>query len=283
MRLPIYLSLFVLLVGLNCRKAWAQAFPINSDVAIQPAENQFIYRTQIRYRDFDIDAADAQVSLWSQSNVFIYGWTSRFSTLVGVPLLYRDFENASGNDEDFGVADIDFLVRYQLWKKLGYLKSKSWTVLGGLQIPSYDAPFSSRSWDPIFGTVYSWRKNRYGFDADIVYQLNTENDRNLKRGDVLRYDTALQYRLLPAQYTAQTKWSLTGLLEFNGRYQWKNELGGHKTDGTDNHQIFLSPGLVLTGKRVKYEVGIQLPIYKDVGGGASEDKFRLVFGVTITY
>ena len=100
---------------------------------------------------------------------------------------------------------------------------------------------------------------------------------------MLRYDTALQYRLLPAEYTAQTKWSLTGLLELNGRYQWKNESDGHKIGGTDNHQIFLSPGLVLAGKRVKYEAGIQFPIYKDVGSKVAEDNIRLVFGVTITY
>ena len=41
--------------------AWSQAFPINSDVAIQPAEGQFIYRTQLRYRRFEVDTPDADV------------------------------------------------------------------------------------------------------------------------------------------------------------------------------------------------------------------------------
>lgn len=282
MRSPPYLLLIVLLAGLNS-SVWSQAFPINSDVALQPAEDQLIYRTQMRYRNFDVDATDAQVNVWSQSNVFVYGWTSSFSTILGVPLVYRDFEDDSSNDDDFGVGDINLLLRYQLWKKLGYLQSKSWTVLGGVQIPSYDAPFSSRSWDPILGTVYSWRKNRYGFDADLVFQLNTENDRDMKQGNVLRYDTTLQYRLWPTKYTAQTEWSLTGLLELNGRHQRNNESAGHKIAKTNNHQVFLSPGLVLAGKRVKYEVGMQLPMFQDIGRNAAEDSIRLVFGITITY
>ena len=63
----------------------------------------------------------------------------------------------------------------------------------------------------------------------------------------------------------------------------KKESDGHKIGGTDNHQIFLSPGLVLTGKRVKYEAGVQFPIYKDVGGKAAEDRIQLVFGTVITF
>lgn len=282
MRTPPYLLLIVLLAGLNST-VWPQAFPINSNVALQPAEDQLIYRTQIRYRNFEVDATDAQVNVWSQSNVFVYGWTSSFSTVLGVPLLYRDFEDDASSNEDFGIGDINLLLRYQLWKKLGYLQSESWTALGGVQIPSYDAPFSSRSWDPILGTVYSWRKNRYGFDADLVFQLNTENDRDMKQGNVLRYDTALQYRLWPTKYTAQTKWSLTGLLELNGRAQGENKSAGHKIGKTNSHQILLSPGLVLAGKRVKYEAGMQLPIFQDIGRNAAEDSIRLVFGVTITY
>ena len=206
MKLLLSAMLFFSFLAMLPTSVWAQAFPINSDVAIQPAEGQLIYRTQLRYRSFDIDDPNVDVETWLQSNIFVYGWTSRFSTVLGVPLAYRDFESPMSDDTDSGVGDITLLLRYQLWKKLGYLESQSWTVLGGLQIPSYDDPFSSRSWDPIVGTVYSWRKNRHGFDADLVYKLNTENDRDFKAGDVLRYDLGYQFRLWPAEYTSETQW-----------------------------------------------------------------------------
>lgn len=243
------------------KRAEAQSFPINSDVAIQPAEDQFIYRTQLRYRPFDQDEPKTDVKTWIQSSIFVYGWNERFLTVLGVPLLYGDFETelpigGALDESNTGVGDITLLFRYLLWKKLGYLESQTWTALAGVQIPSYDELFSSRSWDPIAGTVYSWRVDRLGFDADVIYQLNTENDRDLKEGDVLRYDLAYQYRLCPSQYTSETEWSLTGLLELNGEYQWENELDGSRLAETDGQQIFLSPGVVLAGKRVKYETGL---------------------------
>ncbi len=265
------------------QRLFAQAFPINSDVAIQTAEEQLIYRTQLRYRSFDVDGPNADVDVWAQSNVFVYGWSSRFSTVVGVPLRYREFESPMADDHDFGVADIKLLFRYQLWKKLAHLESQSWTLLGGLEIPTYDDPFSSRSWDPIVGTVYSWRKHRYGFDADVVYQFNTENDRDFEFGDFLRYDLAFQYRLWPAQYASDTKWTLTGLLELNGEYRWENELSGSRLDETDGHQLFLSPGVVLAGKRTKFEAGAQFPVLRDVGDAAAEDNIRLVVGLTLSF
>ena len=180
--------------------AWGQAFPINSDVALQPAEGQWIYRTQGRFRFAEVDATDpdTDVHVAVNSHVLVYGITSRVSAVVGVPLVYRETDGPGPDTANFGVGDIRLLGRYQVWKKLGHLSSQSWTVVGGIEIPSYDAPFSSRSWDPVVGTVYTWRKNKYGFDADVVYQINTESDRDRELGDVLRYDLAVQRRVWPS-------------------------------------------------------------------------------------
>ena len=277
----LYLLLILLLAA--CRTGWTQAFPINSDVAIQPAENQLIYRTQVRYRTTEVKGSSTDLDLWSQSNIFVYGWTSRISTVVALPLVYRDLDSPIRKSEEFGVADIKVLLRYQLWKKLGYLRSKSWTILGGIEIPTNDGLFSSRSWDPITGTVYSWRKDRRGFDFDIIFQVNTENDRDFKAGNLLRYDLVYQYRLFPMNYRSDTKWSLTGLLELNGNFQWEQEVNGQKVDATDASEIYFSPGLVLAGRRTKYEAGLQFPIHQDVENTLPKDSVRFVVGFTMSF
>ena len=265
--------------------ARAQAFPINSNVALQPAEGQWIYRTQLRWRKASVDATapDTDVNIGSASQVLVYGWTSRIATVLGLPVLYRDRDTPAGDRDDFGVGDVRVIARYQVWKDLGYLASKSWTVLGGVEIPTDDDPFSSRSWDPVLGTVYTWRKDKYGFDADVVYQINTENDRDFEAGDVLRYDLAFQRRLWPEAYTADTRWTLTGLLELNGEWQDTAERNGNSLRATDSHQIFLGPGLVLAGKRTRVELGVQAPVYRDVGTAALQDDVRTVLGVTWTF
>ena len=96
-------------------------------------------------------------------------------------------------------------------------------------------------------------------------------------------DVAYQHRLWPEEYTSDTKWSLTGLLELNGEFRWENELDGSRLDETDGHQLFLSPGLVLAGKRTKFEAGVQVPIVKDVGESAVEDRIRFVLGFTVSF
>ena len=50
------------------------------------------------------------------------------------------------DDHEFGIGDINFLLQYKLWSELAYLESRSWTVIGGHQMPSYDDPLSLRSW-----------------------------------------------------------------------------------------------------------------------------------------
>ena len=277
----LYLLLILLLAA--SRAGWSQAFPINSDVAIQPAQNQLIYRTQLRYRHSEIKASNTELDFWIQSNIFVYGWTSRISTVMALPLVYRDLDSPITRSEEFGVADIRVLLRYQLWKKLGYLNSKSWTIISGIEMPSNDGLFSSRSWDPIIGTVYSWRKDRHGFDLDLILQVNTENDREFKTGNVLRYDLVYQFRLFPMNYRSDTKWSLTGLLELNGNFQWVEEVNGQKVDATDANEIYFSPGLVLAGRRTKYEAGLQFPIHQNVENTLPKDSVRFVVGFTMSY
>ncbi len=277
------LCLLLILSLAASRTGWSQAFPINSDVAIQPAQNQLIYRTQLRYRTSEIKASNTELDFWSQSNIFVYGWTSRISTVVALPLVYRDLDSPITRSEEFGVGDIRVLLRYQLWKKLGYLSSKSWTILGGIEIPTNDGLFSSRSWDPIIGTVYSWRKERHGFDLDLILQVNTENDREFKAGNVLRYDLVYQFRLFPIKFVRDTKWSLTGLLELNGNFHWEKEVNGRKVEATDASDLSLSPGLVLAGRRTKYEAGLQFPIYQDIENTLPKDSIRVVVGFTMSF
>lgn len=267
---------------LEVERVSAQAFPINTNVALQPAQTQLIYRTQLRYRTFDVENTQTEGTVWSQSNVVVYGWTPRLSTVVGFPLVSRNLEVIGSDDTEFGIGDINLLFRYQLWKKLAGLSSRSWTVLAGVQAPSNDTPFSSRSWDPILGTVFSWRNNRQGFDGDLVYQRNTENDRDTKAGDGLRYNLVYQYRLSPRDYRRTTKWTVTGLLELNGEWAQKNEFNGQSVEDTDRHHLFLSPGVVVSGIRTRFEVGFQLPLIREVGSGAAEDNLRAVTGFTVT-
>ena len=274
------------IAGLLCAiavagEALAQAFPINTNVALQPAEGQSVYRAQFRHRQF-ANAAGVDVRTSVASNVMVYGWTSRFSSVVGLPLVHRNVDTESGDDSGVGVGDMNVIARYQLWKQLAFLESRSWTALTGVQVPSKDDTFSSGSWNIVVGTVYSWRKRRSGADVDAVYRMTTENEYGARAGNKLTYDLVYQYRVSPGEYSGSTRWTLTGLVEINGEYTQKSELNGEALQETDGHQVFLGPGLVLSGVRGRFELGVQIPIIRSAGDNSEEDDFRLVAGFTAT-
>lgn len=265
--------------------AWAQAFPLNTNVALQPAEGQWLYRTQVRWRRADVDATapNTTVDTLGQTHTLVYGWSHRWSSVVTVPTVYRDVDGPGRDSTVYGVGDVRLLARYQVWKRQAHLASQEWTMLGGLEVPTKDKPFSSGSWDPILGTVYTWRKGKYGFDGDLVYQANTDNDRSVERGDVFRYDAAVQRRLWPDAFTSETRWTLTGLLEVNGEVQQEAKLGGRRIGPTDGHQVFVGPGIVLGGLRSWIELGVQVPVYQDVAPMAQEDNVRVIIGFAWTF
>ena len=165
---------------------------------------------------------------------------------------------------DSGVADLTFLAKYRFWeddRRPG--ETLRWAALGGLNIRSGDSDFTSDSYDPIIGTVFSWRRQRGRFDADLVYQLNTGGQEF--RHDALRYDVAYSHRLFPERYDAKDAWELDCVAELNGRYI----AGG-------SHEVFLSPGFQFITERWIVETSVQLPVIKDIDG--PETDYRFVIG-----
>ena len=116
-----------------------------------------------------------------------------------------------------------------------------------------------------------------------MYRMNTENEDGTKAGNRLLYDLVYQYRVSPREYSSSTRWTLTGLVEVNGEYAQEGQLHGETLQETDGHQVFLGPGVVLSGVRRRFELGIQIPIVKSGGHHSEEDDFRLVAGFTVTH
>ncbi|MCH7527713.1 MAG: transporter, partial [Planctomycetes bacterium] len=163
------------------------------------------------------------------------------------------------------IADLTFLAKYRFWQDdRGPGETIRWAVVGGLNIRSGDSDFTSDGYDPIVGTVVTWKRDRAGLYADLIYQLNTGGGES--RHDALRYDVAYAYRLTPARFEPGNAWEVDAVAELNGRYG---------TDGS--HEIFLSPGLQFITKRWIFETSLQLPVIQDINGPQTD--YRFVVGV----
>ncbi|MCH7993049.1 MAG: transporter [Planctomycetes bacterium] len=253
-----------------CAPAMVLAGPINTDVALTPPKGGSIFRLQYIYSESDGSGDVRHVNASIMKGTYVYGLKGNLALFLTVPYVHRETDVVKpqlGRFErsDSGVADLTLVAKYRFWqndRRPG--ETLRWAALGGLNIRSGDSDFTSDSYDPIVGTVFTWQRDRGWLDADLIYQFNTGGGES--RHDVLRYDLAYSYRLAPTRFEPGNAWELDAVAELNGRYM---------TSGS--HEVFLSPGFQFITKRWIFETSLQLPIVQDLAG--PEAKYRFVVGL----
>lgn len=264
----------VLLIAVVLSGTTALGGPIHTNVAFSPHKGGNILRIQYVYSEAESSGNARHVSSSTVRAAWIYGLRANLALIVNVPFVHRQVDRFAprlGRFEEVhdGVADLTAMLKYRFWQHdAGPMRTTRLAALFGLNIRSGDSDFSSDSYDPILGLVYSWRDGRKLFDADLRYQINTGGGR--QGHDTLRYDLALSYRVHPAEYPESTanlsEWSV--IAELNGRYA---------TDGS--HEIYLSPGVQCVTEQWVWEASIQIPVVQDLSGTRPETDYRAVIGL----
>lgn len=248
------------------------AGPIHTDVAFTPRAGGGILRLQYVYREAEGRGAAGQINASTFRSTLVYGATERIALFLSAPYQNRqvDISPAGGGrfeDAHDGIGDVTAMVKYRFWQQdKGTLETNRWAILGGVNIRVGDSDFTTDSYDPIVGVAWSWRADRNRLDADLLYRFNTGT--GLFAHDAIRYDFAWSYRIYPATYEAGQIVSLDTVAELNGLY---------RTDGS--HEVYLAPGLQLSGDGWALETSIQLPVVREVDDDRPENDFRFVFGV----
>lgn len=253
-------------------QARAQA-PINSNVALQPPKGGLILRQQFRYAeaDFNRDGADLDIELWAEATTAVYGVTDSFTLLLDAPVVIsqRVKNNATGaSDTEAGLADWTALAKLRLFREdTGPTDTMRFDAIAGLELPTGEDAFSSDSVDPIVGGVFTMSRDRWFFDADLLWKFDTSGG----LPDQMRYDAALIYRLSPVEYTRANQPAFNGLVELNGLYE---------TNG--DNELFLSPGIQYVTIRWIVEATVQIPVWQDLDGRPESD-FIVGFGFRVQF
>ena len=234
---------------------------INFDSALSPAKDMLIIRQQLRYFEADnnLGARDLDISQTQVSTAFIYGIQSDITLMFNAPYRFRKVDNniTSTSSSFDGFGDMNSLLKYQFYQNdTGPTDTARASLLTGMEIRSGDSNFSSDSYDPLLGLVYTQSLGRHGFDAALLWKFNTAGG----DPDRLRYDAAYVYRLQPEEYTAGKLTALFGLVELNGIYH---------TDG--DNEIYISPGIQYVTKDWAIEATVQLPVLQDLDHRMEKD------------
>ena len=147
------------------------AGPINTDVALTPREGGSIVRLQFVYTELDEHRDIQHINTSTAKGTYVYGLRKNLALFLTVPYVNRQvdrFDRKFGRIEDAhdGIGDLTLLAKYRFWQDdRRPQETLRWAALGGLKFRSGDSDFSSDSYNPIVGTVFSWRRQRGRFDA----------------------------------------------------------------------------------------------------------------------
>lgn len=251
---------------------------INTSAATQPGKGVFAFRQQLRFTQYRNDPTDQdrEVDEWTTKSFLSYGITGNLSTTLAVPFAFRETESAAGDDSETGIGDLRLMFKYRIWQNdYGPTSTARFSLMGGARIPTFDAPFSTGSFNPIVGAVYTHIHRRHGWNAALHWDFTTgEEDPLMPReslADALSYDAAYLYRLSPAEYTFDTAGSWYVVGELNGVYE---------TNG--DNEIMLAPGILYEAREFALEASVQLPAVQDLDH-RPEREVSFVVGVRLLF
>ena len=259
---------------------------INTNVALAVAEDEGIFRSQLRFRHAS-DAASGtgrELDALVAPQTLVYGVTPRLTAFVTLPVLaHRRSQLADGSVlRDEALGDLRLLGRYTFFADdYAPLSTRRVAFLAGMKLPTGADRFGTPSFDPIFGAVGTWASNRHELDVDALYRVTTERH-DFEAGDEFRYDLAYRYRLWPERFGRRLL-QLNGILELNGRWAGKTHRGGQSVGASGGNALYVSPGAQLITKNYIVEVSIQVPVWQDPNGPQLEDDFVAVLSVRIPF
>ena len=222
-----------------------------------------------------------------------------------------------GGSDGFG--DVSALAQYRFFND--HVSQTEAAVLFGLKAPTgptdrrsrqdelLDAEFQpgSGSWDFSFGAAVTHRAGPWSFDANVLYNIETEGTQNTKLGDLFQYNAAISYRLINLSHSAVPMFhgahahdadddghahkhieanlgpALDLVLELNGQWHDKQVTNGVADENSGASTIFVSPGLRVTSDRVSAFASVGIPVLNDINGIQPDNDWHLTTGVMVAF
>jgi hypothetical protein len=280
----------------------ASAAPQTFNTALPVAKGELVFREQFldRKASDDPSPADRKLQVLGGISVLGCGVTGDLAVFGALPVLDKQLDlKAPGGEkitrDTTGIGDVRLFARYTIFRDDAPGRTFRIAPFAGIEAPTGDdderdglgrlpqpLQLGSGSWDPFFGAVATYQTLDYELDAQLAYQVNTEaNDFEL--GDELRFDTSLQYRLLPRELGSGVPGFLYGVLETNLIHREKDRIDGARDPNSGGTQLFLSPGLQYVTKQWVLEAIAQIPVVQDLNGTALEDDFTVLAGFRINF
>jgi len=109
------------------------------------------------------------------------------------------------------------------------------------------------------GVVMSYNSLDWSAESQISFQ-NNNTVGGADVGDLVKFDTSLQYRLLPRKLGIDSTHFINGVIELNIANQNKNRRNNQAVNNSGGTQVFVAPEIQYITQRWIPESSLQIPV-----------------------
>ena len=277
----ITLVLITLIVTNIISAGSVSATGISIDAGLTPAQNRWIFRSQMRFMQRGNDPGPALREMNSHMFpvVVAYGLRSDLAIMVRQALKRNEMIMQGQISSNTGFTDLLVLFKYRLARI-----NTSTHIFGiaptlGLEIPSGNENFTSNSWDLHMGCFVSGRTRSWGVDLNATYvwtgmAKTGRTDRDL--GNEFSVESALSYQV---GLGSNAEFALAPVIESSFQRISSDSKDGIIIANTGESVFLVSPGIKVTWSSIILEGLIQFPLWQDQNGVQTERAPGLLVGI----
>lgn len=253
---------------------------ISFDAGLTPAQDRWIFRTQLRYMSFgNMSGINQKMETYMVPVVLAYGLKSNLTVLFKQPIMSRNMSMMGTNNVENGFGDLFVMGKFKIYRlnTMNYTLGVAATI--GIEAPTGSAGFSSKTWDLQPGLYFSWRRKSLGFDVSIAYKWNGfagESGNGVNPGNELAFDWAASYQFGLGE---SSRISIAPVLEVSYRDISSDQLNGEDFENTGESFLYISPGVKFTRSSFILEALVQIPVAQNRNGIQIERNATWLFGL----
>ena len=288
---------------LSSAPAQAQGPPINTRDAFVTGLNGAAFRTF--FLGFDrsdlrvdgeqmTDPLDRRVRVRGQMFVLPYELVSnRLVVMAAVPYLDKTLETGLQELSANGLGDLAFAAKVNVFQRDRPDQTTRAALFGRLKLPTATDDELGPDGDPLpkplqlgtgsvdysAGISLTHSVGPLGLSGALTHDFNTASN-EFAFGDVLHYDVALGYRVMPRIYDTFPAKQINVYLEANGTVSGRSTQSASAVTDSGGNMLWLSPGVqfIPTGGFL-VEATYQIPVRQDLNGSQLEFKPRFKVGI----
>lgn len=273
----------LLTVCLAASVGWAA--PIGTNTALPLSTGEIIIREQLvaTHASDDFGGIGRHVDNIVALTVMGYGFTPKLALFAVLPLV--NIENTFGNvsTSGSGPGDAALFARYEIFRSDEPGRTFRIAPFAGIRIPTgSEGETGDGSLDVFGGLIATLASTQWVLDSQLRHDFNRESN-GFEQGDVTRLESSFQYRLSPGKVSQDTNAFIYGVLEISARYYERNRTGGVTDPNSGGFHLFLTPGLQYATRRWIADLGVTVPLIRDLNGSALEPDYAILTSIRVNF